>query len=161
MRFCCRCCCRQWKHIGMQTTTFFPPFHALVMNSWSVLNESRTDHLILIGCVSARVAVHGPRSDSVKTESCPANKKWTVRRVMAALKCICPLQPLMSNLVEKWWHLLNACALKQEGCTFVCVRLCMLSHQDNTRWLTSHGTSIKSQREPKWKRSTVTRPTEV
>ena len=103
---------------------FFPPLHALLTNSLSVLNESRSDHLILIGWAAAWLVVHGPRSDSGKMESDPANKKWSARRMMAAPKCICPLWPLMSTHTEERWCLLRASALRQKVCTRLCACTC-------------------------------------
>lgn len=61
-------------------TDFFFPHRASLTNNLSVLNESRSDHLILIGWAAARVVFHGPQSDSEKMESGPAKKKWTAKQ---------------------------------------------------------------------------------
>ena len=53
---------------------------APLTNSLSVFNESRSDHLILIGWAAARVVFHGPPSNSEKMEPGPANKKRTAKQ---------------------------------------------------------------------------------
>lgn len=53
------------------------------------------------------------------------------------------------------------CVKTESMCGFVHAQMTQATHSISTLWLDSHTTSIKSQQEPKWKRSTVTRLAEV
>lgn len=80
----CRLARHRYAERDKRRQTLFPSpslsLRAPLTNSLSVFNESRSDHLILIGWAAARVVFHGPPSNSEKMESGPANKKWTAKQ---------------------------------------------------------------------------------